>query len=333
MFSPRSLAATACAGLAAACSLTASATDAPGTARVARWKDDKQAAFQLMFDDSIPSHLKTVIPELRRRGMIGTFYINPGKGEWKASEAQWKEIFAKGDMVPADHTMTHRGVADAANAEEEIGGCADIVAALLPPGKPGPRLISFGQPGVAKGKWNLSKEDFAALLAKHHLIDRPPFSGRGSMVAFHNAADMVGFVDKAIAKGASECIVFHGVGAEYITTPVPEFMGLLDGLDTRRDKVWLTDPVSAHKYATERDSAEVRTLENSASAIRLSLTDKADPQLYDAPLTLVVGVPAGWSQCQVTQGTARSVVPVKDGAAHFDALPGNVPVLLQSVVR
>ncbi len=58
----------------------ASAADEPGPTRIARWKDDKACAFILMFDDSMPSHVKHVVPELTERGPTGTFYVNQGTG-------------------------------------------------------------------------------------------------------------------------------------------------------------------------------------------------------------------------------------------------------------
>ena len=54
--------------------------NAPGATRVAKWKDDKTAAFMLMFDDSWPSHFQVAVPALVERDMTATFYINPGKG-------------------------------------------------------------------------------------------------------------------------------------------------------------------------------------------------------------------------------------------------------------
>ena len=48
---------------------------APGDTAVARWKDDRQAAFLLMFDDGWPSHWQVAVPELAKRGMIATFYL------------------------------------------------------------------------------------------------------------------------------------------------------------------------------------------------------------------------------------------------------------------
>ncbi len=61
------------AGLAS--SALAEQNPAIGETRVARWKDDRTAAFLLMFDDSWPSHFQVAAPELAKRQMIATFYI------------------------------------------------------------------------------------------------------------------------------------------------------------------------------------------------------------------------------------------------------------------
>src|SRR5215218_1738485 len=102
-----------------------------GKARIARWKDDKKAAFLLMFDDSIPSHIKVVFPELQKRGFVGTFFVNPGRGEWQPFRDQWEKELPAAGMVYANHTMTHQGVRDLANAEEEIAQCNEVILRLF----------------------------------------------------------------------------------------------------------------------------------------------------------------------------------------------------------
>ena len=92
-----------------------------GQTRVAQWKDDRTAAFLLMFDDSWPSHYQVAAPELAKRKMTATFYICPGKGEYKAGAKEWEENVWKMGMVYGVHTMTHKGVKDLENAEYEIG--------------------------------------------------------------------------------------------------------------------------------------------------------------------------------------------------------------------
>src|SRR5690242_5484276 len=111
--------------LVATLGLAGAAWAEPGTTRIARWQDDRKAVFLLMFDDSWPSHLQMAIPALSARGMTATFYINPGKGEYKvpALKKQWEQEAWRAGMVYANHTMTHKGVTDLENADWEIGEC------------------------------------------------------------------------------------------------------------------------------------------------------------------------------------------------------------------
>ena len=44
------------------------AADKVGDTRIAKWKDDKQAAFMLMFDDSCATHVKNAIPATHAAG-------------------------------------------------------------------------------------------------------------------------------------------------------------------------------------------------------------------------------------------------------------------------
>lgn len=306
----------------------ASAADAPGSTRVARWQDDKACAFILMFDDSCVSHAKNVIPELKKRGMTGTFYVNPGSGQYGANRAVWeKEVPAAGFEL-ANHTLTHGGGATVADIEHEIVACNEAIQKATP-GLPWPRLVSYGQPGgIKKEKWTITKEELAAVLEKNHLVSRPDFGGRGATIAFKTGPEYVAHVDKAIAKGAMECVVFHGVGGDWLAATMPVFIELLDGLEARKDKVWLTGHIPAVQYATERDAATVKTGASDAAKITLSLTCTADPKLYDLPLTLVTTLPAGWTACSVDQGKRHAEAKVANGAAMYQALPGAEPIVL-----
>lgn len=305
-------------------SLPVLAADA-GATRIAQWKDDKKAAFLLMFDDNMPSHVKNVVPELKKRNFTGTFYVNPGKKPlWTAV---WEKDIPAAGMVLANHTMNHTGAKDLAGLEDEIKQCSEALNKLTPDCKE-PRLLSFGTPGVNKDMWQFSKEQVGGLLAKYHLIDRGPFLG--AAIHYKTGKDMAAMVDKAIAKGSAGYIVFHGVGGEWISMPLPDFIELLDHLAAKQDQVWVTDHVSAHKYETERVGAEVRVVEATDKRITLNLTSKADAQLYDFPLTLVTQVPAVWQKCQVVQGTKKTSVAVVNGAVKFEALPGAEAITLQA---
>lgn len=300
------------------------AAEKAGDTRIAHWQDDKTAAFMLMFDDSVPTDVKNVVPELTKRGMVGTFYINPGAGHYAGFKKAWEQDIPAAGMELANHTLTHKGVKSVEEAEHEVGACNDAIHASTAT-KPWPRLISFGQPGGVP--WTITPAETKDLLAKNHLVLRPDFSGRGAMIAFKTSAEMLAHVDQAIASKSAECIIFHGVGGDWIITPMEVFTGLLDGLATRSDKLWLTTAIPAHQYATERDAATVETKATS-KAITVTLSCSADAAFYDEPLTLVTVVPAAWKSVTVTQSGKSVVATPANGSVSYHALPGKDPITL-----
>lgn len=308
----------------------------PGQTRIATWKDDKAAAFLLMFDDSWPSHWQVAAPELLKRGMVATFYINPGKGEYKQFAKEWEQNLWRQGMVYGNHTMTHKGVHDMDEAEREIGGCARVIRGIV--GWPETKLVSYGQPGVGPNDWKIDAAALEGLLKKHHLISRPDFRDHGAVYHLKTAAEMLVLADRAIASKGMEYVIFHGVERivpdwkyqDFWAFKQTEFLALLDALKERRDRgdLWITDHISQHQYETERNAATVRVLAADASRIRLELACTADPQAYDQPLTLVTTVPPAWRNVQVAQGTNRIVVAVEKDAIRFDAVPGPLSVEL-----
>src|SRR5512142_1796336 len=104
-----------------------------GETVVCRWKDNKTAAYSIGGDDSLRSQLFFAIPEMDRRGLHGTWWVNPGRGGtrnyknqddgwancWIACVDDWKSAAARGHDF-ANHTMHHLGAKTYADAEAEI---------------------------------------------------------------------------------------------------------------------------------------------------------------------------------------------------------------------
>jgi peptidoglycan/xylan/chitin deacetylase (PgdA/CDA1 family) len=317
--------------------LGASAQQTPGDTRVAKWQGDAKAAFLLMFDDGWPSHWQVAVPELAKRDMTATFYINPGKGEYLKFKDTWEKELWKQGMVYGNHTLTHKGAKSLEEADREIGECNRAITSMVP-GKV-PRLISYGQPGVGPGNWTVTAAELNGLLAKYHLIDRPPFAGHGAVYHWQTTAQMLALADRAIATNGMEYLVIHGVERikpnwsyqDFWALKQDVFLPLLDALKERRDRgdLWITDHISQHQYETERNAASVQVTERGSRQIRIRLTCSADPAFYDLPLTLVTRVPPQWPACAVTQGTNQCVVAVAGGFAKYRALPGPSPVMLR----
>jgi peptidoglycan/xylan/chitin deacetylase (PgdA/CDA1 family) len=291
--------------------------DAAGSTIVLKWKDGKKGAFMLEFDDNAPSQLKNVIPELQKRGLVGTFYVVPGWDLFTHNRAAWAQAAATPAVVLANHSFTHKGLETVEQLDAELKKCNAVLNEVCPQQKQ-PRLISFGQPGGVK--WAVTKEQIAAALVKYNLVARPPFFG--PPFALKSAAEVLAVFDGALAQGEMAHLDFHGVGGDWLVTPMDWFIPLLDKMAEHKEEMWITDPISWHKYVTERDSAAVEVLDATAGPMRIRLTSKADPALYDAPLTLATRVPAGWHFCNVVQGTTQVKVAVADSQIKYDAVPG-----------
>ncbi len=288
-----------------------------GETTVLKWKDGRQAAFLLSFDDSCVSHLTNAIPELEKRGIVGNFYIVPGKGAYPGKKAEWEKAALKPVVAIQNHTFTHVGGTSVEQVDEEFAKCNEVIKALNPE-KKWPRLIGWGKPGGVP--WTVSKEDVAALLKKNNMVERPPFWG--PPIHQKSAAECIATIDKALEKGEMGHLDLHGVGGDWLVTPMDWYTAILDKLDAEKERLWTTDVVSYSKYKAERDGAETKVLQVVPKGIRLSLTSSADPALYDFPLTLETSVPVEWKECTVRQGAAETTVPVKDGLVRYDAVPG-----------
>lgn len=317
----------------------AAATAAPGDSQVARWKDNRTAVFLLMFSDSVPSHYQIVVPELVKRDLIATFYVNPGGNKWSHGKDptprnQWENVIPKTGMVYGNHSMTHTGIKDPSQAEYEIGEPARIIRKLMY-GDDKPRLVSWNMPGGVP--WKITPAETAALLKKHHLIDKPKFDAKhGAVFGVKTIPEMLALADKAIAEKGMEYLIVHGVERrasegdpgwswqDYWALNKDVFRGVLDGVAERKTRgdLWVTDHISQHKYEKERDNQPVfQVLRSSDRELRLTLTGTLDPALYDLPLTVMTSVPAAWTSVVVTQGATRTTVPVVNGLITYDALP------------
>lgn len=302
---------------------------AMGRTEICKWLGGKQAVFMLEFDDSCASHVDIAIPELSKRGLIGTFYINPGNGPFKSRAKAWEQEVPATGMVYGNHTFTHVGALSAEEWDQELSLCNDEIDRCFPE-QPRPRLISYGKPGGIKPEnWRLSKEDMQASLEKHHLVERPPFYGP----PFHLKTEqqVLQSVDMALAKGEMGHLDFHGVGGDWHVTSREIFVALLDKLVACGDQLWVTDPVSWHQYVTERNGARTEVLHSDDRGIRLSLSCDADPAFYDLPLTLRTHVPETWVACTVTQGKTETRVDVVDGVVQYAAIPGAGGIRLAGV--
>ena len=117
------------------------AQNAAGETQVLKWKDGKKAVFMLAFDDSAPSQLQNVVPELRSVKSSGIFICDR---QWPVCGA--KKTLGRGGQSPhvavANHTFTHKGVNNAEELEPELAKCSEVLYKMHPELKQ-PHLLGF----------------------------------------------------------------------------------------------------------------------------------------------------------------------------------------------
>lgn len=279
----------------------------------------------LEFDDGAPTHLEFAIPALKSRGMPGTFYINPGNGPFRNHRSSWAREASSPGIEVANHTFSHIGGATVEEFDREIALANDVIDQLYPH-RPRRRLRTWARPGVPKEQWGIGEADIQAVLAKYHMVERPPFFG--PPFSIKTIPEMHEWVDGAVAAGELRHLVFHGVGGDWHSAPLPYFFALLEKLESLSGELWLTHPLTAHQYEVVRDSAVVIPLGSTRASLRFRIATDCDTTLYDQPISFAVRVPRQWEQAAVVQDERRKIVPVQRGELVFDAIPGGGEVLI-----
>lgn len=294
--------------------------------RIAKWKDGKRAVFLLAFDDSCPSHVHHAVPMLQQRGLVGTFYINPGAQCFQSERGAWEEHIPTLGMEYGNHTWSHIGALNVTEFQAELEKSNQWIQARFPERR-WPRLVSFARPGVPKDNWRLSDEQLAQSLTQYHLIPRPDFFGPPHI---QSVDAMQQYVETAIAGGEMGHLDFHGVGGDWHSVSLDCFTAILDTLASCRDRLWITDAISYHQYRIQRASAQMHVLSATPGQIRLRLSCQADAAFYDLPLTLSTRVPAEWTQCEVVQEAMTIRAAVVDGEVRYSAIPGPAEIIIRA---
>jgi hypothetical protein len=291
------------------------------------FRDGKGAAFSMHFDDSMASQVENAMPLLNARGLVATFFVNPGSDRYMRHRQVWEEECLRNGHELADHTMVHGDVDDYAQADYEIGECARVIRNAYGNGS---RLLPFIRPGGVR--WGIDDTQLREILDRHEL-----FLAQRSHGSFPSSyfTDITIPVQEAMARRAWTQLGFHGTGGEWLSTELADLVRLLDHLVANRALVWVATTGDVYKYRQELGAvqsvsltdatAEGFTMEIRCDETRVNTYGRPFADVYDQPLTLRVEAPASWITFTVTQGQQTSrydVVQTNDRrCAQFDIRP------------
>jgi hypothetical protein len=304
-----------------------SAADAgAGDTTVAVWKHNARGAFTMSFDDSMDTHARVAMPAIIQRGLVGTWFINPGLARHRKNAKVWEIDGPQNGQEYANHTWEHIGAKDYPEADFQIGACARYIWALRGPNAS--RLLAFASGGGTT--WSISDLEKEEIKSRYHSITRSSeLSARTDLGV--EAEKLLNKARESIADARWVAIHFHGIGGEWLSIDSEGFIRLLDFLRNNKDKIWSAGWSAAYQYAKERDHARIDLLETSDAGMRIHLTTGLNLELYAEPLTLITQVPAGWSEVAVQQNGKSRTVPAKSGMLQYEAVPDRGEIELRPV--
>jgi len=236
----------------------------------------------LTFDDGMDSQRLIALPEMNRRGLRGTFYLNP-KGDadegspnnWKSRLALWLEAAQAGHEM-GNHSIHHpcslninveftpRNLLDMSLRDLEM----DLREAQfrLSEAFPTQKATSFAYPcyetTVGRGA---SRTSYIPLIARMFVAAR----ARGEMgndplycdlhhlssypVERMPAPYLIGLVEQAIAYKRWVIFTFHGINEGHLPVSQVDFVELLDHLVRRRSEVWTAPVAEIAAYIRSRE--------------------------------------------------------------------------------
>jgi peptidoglycan/xylan/chitin deacetylase (PgdA/CDA1 family) len=244
------------------------------------WPEPYSSALSLTFDDGMPSHLEIVIPELDRRGLRGTFYLNPSGDDDEYALSSWQRQLAH--WIPAaqaghemgNHSLQHPcslnipldwapNLLDMtlAELEQDIREAQRRLSAVFPMQK----ATSFAYPcyetSLGRGRSRVSYVPLIARLftagrARGELANDPQYCDLHCLSSMNverqTAAFLIGLAELALAQGRWAILTFHGINEGHLPVAGVDFIDFLDHLARRRTQIWVAPVAEIATYINSR---------------------------------------------------------------------------------
>lgn len=302
------------------------ADDAPAV-RVAKFKNDREAAISFTLDDGWEDAATLGAPMLDKHGIKATFFLVPGripdkddhdaKDDYgRVSWASWKKVAQSGHEI-ASHTMHHPGLtkADDKTLASEVN---DAYALLLE--KFGTPPISFAYP------FNARDERVRKVVYAKHTVAREFETGYGGPTFTTQKANAL--ADATLMQKKWMVPMIHAIEKGYAAFTSAEVLDEhFKYVATLKDRIWIDTFGNIGRYVKERDAAklDIKKIEN---GVTFTLTTPLDAKLFNVPLTVVVEIKAGAASAVVKRGNEVLPITLTPEGIRVDVEPGAEPVMV-----
>ena len=251
--------------------------------KVADYKDGKECAVSLTFDDSMKEHYTIVAPELEKRGFRGTFWMcggwMPAEPQYDTTHFTWaeaKEMSDKGHEM-SNHSWSHPNMTTLSEDElkEQIRKNDEAILANL--GKPS---TTFCFP------YNAYNDAVLAEVMKGRIGARLKEFWLGGQ---HSPKEYLQKqIEDALAAGSWIVGMTHGINYGYdCYEDASEFTDFLDYLKSLEYRIWvgIFRDIAAYTAVAKGVSMDIS---KDGKEITIVPATNLDRTLYETPLTLEV---------------------------------------------
>ena len=290
--------------------------------KVADYKDGKECAVSLTFDDSMKEHYTIVAPELEKRGFRGTFWMcggwMPAEPQYDTTHFTWaeaKEMSDKGHEM-SNHSWSHPNMTTLSEDElkEQIRKNDEAILANL--GKPS---TTFCFP------YNAYNDAVLAEVMKGRIGARLKEFWLGGQ---HSPKEYLQKqIEDALAAGSWIVGMTHGINYGYdCYEDASEFTDFLDYLKSLEDRIWVGTfrDVAAYTAVAKGTTLEVSKDGKEITIVPATNLDKA---LYETPLTLEVNTDC--RKIKASQDGKPLEVTYSNGKAYVTFCPFGGAVTLK----
>lgn len=253
-------------------------------AEICKFKDGRQAAVSLTFDDGILDHYTMVAPRLDRYGLKATFWINGaniGVDDDYAPRLTWdmcRKMAANGHEI-SNHAWSHKNLVRSTEEEiiSEIKLNDEAIEREL-----GARPLTFCFP------YNASNEQVMKLSSEGRVGVRTFQEGQGQANSHSTAESLDAWLRKVIDNGEWGVTMTHGIKHGWDQWEDENVLWSFYGrLAAKRDSVWVDTFAAVSAYVAERDNCTIK-VRKCGKKVTITPTCSLDSSIYKQPLTALV---------------------------------------------
>lgn len=296
---------------------------------LADWKGFRKAVVVYTFDDHCANQFSIAVPLFDEYNFKLSLYPVPN---WSPD---WNKIRAAAESGHeiGSHTVSHQSLSSLSieQQEVELSNSKNKINSEL--NIKGTDCNTIAYPNCVTGDIpTISKYYIAGRICSGQIVAKKPadYYNISSFVAGDQGLNSMNAIKSQLISAMNSngwfVLLIHGIDENsYSPISAALLRQSVRYLDANRKIFWVSTFRDAVLYSKERDAVSVKELSNTASEIKVELTDDLDNDIYNLPITIRRPLPSGWINAVVSQND----MPVESSVCRaneelfimFDAVP------------